>query len=141
MNTANPTEAQRGTYDKFREGWLEKDSEVSFYECVKSEKITADCACVGFLENGVFGWQTYSYKTGSTLYPHFDNRGRLKLFARSFYDYDENGEIVVEWLEIWDDTYLTRLKKTGERYQNVYEKILGSLGASSYTVQDRKSVV
>ena len=35
MNTAKPTEAQRGTYDKFREGWLEKDSEVSFYECVK----------------------------------------------------------------------------------------------------------
>lgn len=138
MNTAKPTEAQRGTYNKFREGWLEKDSEVSFYECVKSEKITADCACVGFLENGVFGWQTYSYKTGSTLYPHFDNRGRLKLFARSFYDYDENGEIVVEWLEVWDNTYLTRLKKTGERYQNVYEKILGSLGASGYTVQSRK---
>ena len=45
---------------------------------------------------------------------------RFYCIARSFYDYDENGEIVVEWLEVWDGTYLTRLKKTGERYQNVY---------------------
>lgn len=139
LNTPKPTEEMRNVYDAFREGWLEKDSEVKFFECVKSEKITADCACVGFLENGVFGWQTYSYKTGSTMYPHYDNRGRLKIFARSFYDYDENGDIVVEWLEIWDDTYLTRLKKTGEKYQNVYEKVLGRLGASGYTLVSRKA--
>ena len=36
---------------------------------------------------------------------------------------------------------LTRLKKTGERYQNVYEKILGSLGASGYTVESYLSPV
>ncbi len=138
MNTTKPTQEQRDDYGEFREGWLSKDSEVAFFESVKSEKITADCACVGFLENGVFGWQTYSFKTGSTLYPHFDNRGKLKLFARSFYDYDENGEIVVEWLEVWDDKYLTRLKKTGEKYQNVWEKILGALGAQGYTVVSRK---
>lgn len=138
MNTAKPTEVQRQDYNEFREGWLAKDSEVAFYECVKSEKITADCAAVGFIEDRVFGWQTYSFKTGSTLYPHYDNRGRLKLFARSFYDYDENGEIVVEWLEVWDDTYLTRLKKTGENHRNVYERILGALGASGFTVASRK---
>lgn len=139
MNTAKPTEEQRDTYNIFRQGWLEKDSEIHFFESVKSEKITADCACVGFIENEVFGWQTYSYKTGSTLYPHYDSRGRLKLFARSFYDYDESGEVVVEWLEVWDDKYLTRLKKTGEKYQNVYEKILGALGASGYTLVSRKA--
>lgn len=138
INTANPTEGQRDTYNIFRRGWLEKDSEIHFFESVKSEKITADCACVGFIENEVFGWQTYSYKTGSTLYPHYDNRGRLNLFARSFYDYDENGDVIVEWLEVWDDKYLTRLKKTGENYKNVWERILGALGASGYTVVSRK---
>ncbi len=138
MNTAKPTEEQRDIYNIFRQGWLEKDSEIQFFESVKSEKITADCACVGFIENEVFGWQTYSFKTGSTLYPHYDNRGRLKLFARSFYDYDENGDIIVEWLEVWDNTYLTRLKKTGENYKSTWERILGALGASGYTVVSRK---
>ncbi len=138
LNTAKPTDEQQTDYNDWREGWLAKDSEIAFFESVMSEKITADCACVGFIENGVFGWQTYSFKTGSTLYPHFDNRGRLKLFARSFYDYDENGEIVVEWLEIWDEKYLTRLKKTGEKYQNVWERFLGALGAQGYSVVERK---
>ena len=135
MNTANPTEEQRADYNKFRKGWLGKDSEVSFYECVKSEKITADCACVGFLEKGVFGWQTYSFKTGSTLYPHYDSRGRLKLFARSFFDYDDNGDIVVEWLEVWDSTYYYLLKRGGDKYKKPIEKLLGVFGLNGYSQQ------
>ena len=139
LNTDKPTEAQRNHYVAFREGWLKKDMEIAFYEAVKSEKITADTAFVGFIKDGVFGWQTYSYKSGSTLYPHYDNRGRLNLFARSFYDYDENGEVVVEWMEIWDSVYLTRLKKTGEKYQDIMERVLGALGASGYSMVDRKA--
>lgn len=139
LNTGKPTEAQRDLYDEYREGWVGKGMEEAFCECVKSEKITADAAFVGYIENGEFGWRTFSYKTGSTLYPHFDNRGKLKLFARSFYDYDNEGEIVVEWLEVWDNTFLTRLKKAGEKYQNVYEKILSALGASGYQVVSRKA--
>lgn len=139
LNTAKPTNKQQNDYNEYREGWVVKGMELAFCECVKSEKITADAAFAGFIEDGVFGWRTFSYKTGSTLYPHYDNRGKLKLFARSFYDYDEEGEIIVEWLEVWDDKYLTRMKKTGLKYQNIFEKILGAIGASGYQVVSRKA--
>lgn len=138
LNTANPTDKLQDVYNTLRQGWLEKDSEISLFECVKAEKIVADCACVGFLDKGIFGWQSYSYKSGSTLFPHYDNRGKLTLFARSFFDYDENGDVVIEWLEVWDNKYLTRLKKTGEKHRNVLDKILNAIGAEGYSVVERK---
>lgn len=138
MNTAKPTEEMRDTYNTFREGWLEKDSEIQFYEAVKSEKITADCAVVGYLDNKVFGWQSYSFKTGSTLYPHFDKRGQLKLFARSFYDYDEEGDIIVEWLEVWDNKNYYLLKHSGEKYKTTAERILGIFGFDGYSQVEKK---
>lgn len=138
MNTSKPTEEQRTLYDEWREGWLAKNSEVSLYECVKSDKIVADCACVGFVENKVFGWQTYSFKSGSTLYPHYDSRGRLVLFARSFYDYDDEGNVVVEWLEVWDKTNYYLLKHSGEKYKTTIERILGIFGVDGYSQVKKK---
>ena len=138
MNLAKPTKEQETDYTDFREGWLSKDSEVIFFECVKSEKIVADCACVGFIENGVFGWQSYSFKTGSTLYPHYDKRGRLEMFARSFFDYDDEGNVVIEWLEIWDKTNYYLAKRSGEKYRNIYDKILQALGADGYSMVESK---
>jgi hypothetical protein len=138
LNTSDPTEKMRGIYDRFREGWLGKDMEIHFFDAVKSVKIVADVAFVGFMSDGEFSARTFSYKDGSELYPHFDNRGKLILFARSFYDYDDEGNVVVEWLEVWDDKYLTRMKKTGKGYRSTYEKILERFGASGYTVTERK---
>lgn len=132
LNTSEPTEKQRNDYNEFREGWIAKGMDPAFCEGVKSEKITADTAFVGFIEDSVFGWRTYSFKTGSTLYPHTDNRGKLKKFARSFYDYDEEGDIVVEWLEVWDKTKYYLLKRAGKKYQSVFDKIARFLGADGY---------
>lgn len=139
LNTSKPTKEQLNDYNVFREGWVGKGMEVAFCECVKSEKITADAAFVGFVENREFGWRTFSYKTGSTLYPHYDNRGKLKLFARSFYDYDEEGEIVVEWLEVWDNTYYYLYKQNGEKYKTAKDRILGIFGMEGYTRVDKKA--
>lgn len=138
INTSRPTESEIRQYADFRQGWLAKDSEIAFFECVKSEKITADCAAVGFVEDGVFGWQTYSFKTGSTLYPHFDNRGRLKVFARSFFDYDDDGNVVVEWLEVWDDKYYYLYKQNGEKHRTVTDKILGIFGVSGFSRAEKR---
>lgn len=138
LNVAKPTQEQTDDYNTFREGWLERDTEIRFYECVLSEKITADCACVGYIEDGVFGWQTFSFKSGSTLYPHFDKRGKLELFARSFFDYDDEGNIVIEWLEIWDKTHYYIAKRAGEKYKSAYDKIMRALGADGYKVVDSK---
>lgn len=139
LNAANPTKALRNLYDQFRKGWVEKDSEITFYDCVKSEKITADCACVGFIENGVFGWQSYSYKTGSILYPHFDRRGNLTLFARKFYDYDDEGNVVTEWCEVWDSQFYKILKRSTGKSRSLKQVILEKFGLDGFEEVDNKA--
>lgn len=139
LNAANPTKRLREVYDLFRKGWVEKDSEIAFFECVKSDKITADCACVGYIDNGVFGWRSYSYKTGSTLYPHFDRRGELEVFARKFFDYDDDGNAVAEWCEIWDKTHHTILKRGKGKGRSVKQSILERFGLDGFEQVDKKA--
>lgn len=138
LNDSNPSKSLQALYDEFRKGWAEKDSEIALYESVKSEKITADCACVGFIDNGEFGWQTYSYKTGSTLYPHTDLRGNLILFGRRFFDYDEEGNAVVEWLEVWDRKNHTICKRGSGKGKSVKQKFLEIFGVDGFEEVDSK---
>lgn len=135
LNTSEPTGAQQEDFKQFKEGWLGKDMETAFYEAAKSVKITGDGAIVGFLNNGEFGFKVLSYLNGDTLYPHYDSvTGKLSVFARSYYDYDDEGEIVCEWLEVWDDKTLRRFKKAGDKYQTFMDKIMGVFNLSGYTL-------
>lgn len=135
LNTSNPSEQQQSDFREFREGWLGKDMEIAFYEAAKSVKVTGDGAVVGFLNEGKFGYKTLSYLNGDTLYPHFDSiTGELSVFARSYFDYDENGEIICEWLEVWDDKRLRRFRKSGDKYQSFMDKIAGIFNLSGYTL-------
>lgn len=96
----------------FKTGWLTKNMEIRFYEAVKSLKVTGDAAIVGFFHNGEFFAKTFSFLNGDKLYPHFDAiTGELELFARKYYDYDEDGVAVTEWVEIWDEKYFYRAKR------------------------------
>ena len=134
-----PTEQQQTDFKDFKEGWLGKDMEIAFYEVAKSVKITGDGAVVGFLSGGKFGYKTLSYLNGDTLYPHYDSiTGKLNVFARSYYDYDDNGEIMCEWLEVWDNTSLKRFKKAGDKYQSFMDKIAGIFNLSGYTLVSDK---
>lgn len=108
---SKPTQKETDDMEEFREGWLEKDMEVAFFETKKSTKITGDGAFVAFFSEGKFGWKVLSFKDGSTLYPHYDPiTGKMTLFARSYVDYDENNN-PVEWLEVWDERMFTRYRK------------------------------
>jgi len=139
LNTSEPTAKEQDDFKLFKEGWLGKDMEVAFYEAAKSVKITGDGAIVGFLNNGEFGYKVLSYLYGDTLYPHYDSiTGKLNVFARSYYDYDDEGEIVCEWLEVWDNTMLRRFKKAGDKYQSFTDKILGIFNLSGYTLVEEK---
>lgn len=97
----------------FRKGWLVGDMEVRMFEAVHSYLCTGDAAVVFFLRpDGRYGAKTLTYENGDTLYPHFDSiTGELELFARKYYDYDEDGTAIIEWLEVWDKTYLYRYKR------------------------------
>lgn len=139
LNTDKPASQEHTSFNKFREGWMDKDMEVRFYELTKSVKITGDGAVVGFLNNGVFGTKALSFLEGDKLYPHFDSiTGKLLYFARSYNDYDEDGEIVVEWLEVWDSTNLYRYKRVGEAYQGVLDKILAVFRMDGYKKVEEK---
>lgn len=97
---------------KFRKGWLLANMEIRNYEAVRSLMIVAEAAVVGYISNGKFGAKTLSYMNGDTLYPHYDSiTGELSLFARKYYDYNDDGVECTEWVEVWDDKKIYRYKK------------------------------
>lgn len=126
---------------KFKKVWLNADMEVVHYEAVRSLMITGDAAVVGYIDEGKFGAKTLSYLNGDTLYPHFDSiTGKLKLFARKYYDYADDGTERTEWIEVWDDTYLYRYRKDVTqkgKLENIIDKIFG-LGGYVLAEQPKK---
>lgn len=136
LNTSEPDEAQQKTFNVFREGWLGKDMEVAFYEVAKSVKITGDGAVVGYIHDGKFGYKVLSYNNGDTLYPHYDSiTNELILFARCYNDYDDEGGITTEWMEVWDKTHLTRFKRSAK--STFKETILNLFNLDGYTMVGR----
>ena len=130
MEGDTENEKVKDTFFKFRTGWAVKDMEIAWYEAAKSVKITGDTAFVGYLRKGKFYWKVLSFEKGDVLYPHFDNvTGELSLFARSYSDYDSSGNIVTDWLEVWDEKYLRRFKKGGKGYSKIKQVILKSATA------------
>lgn len=122
------------TFFDFVSGWAKKDMEVAWYEAAKSVKVTGDTAIVGYKKNGVFGCKVLSFLNGDTLFPKIDPlTGDTTVFARLFHDYDEEGNTVTDWLEVWDDKYKYTLKrdKTGiSNVINFFKKIFKLEGFS-----------
>lgn len=127
-----PSEEEERDFYVFREGWLKKDMEIAFFEAVKSVKITGDGAVVGYIQEGEFGYRALSYKNGDTLFPHYDQTGRLSLFARAYQDYDGEGNKVTSWLEVWDKAYLYRYRRAETGLRSVVNAALGVFGVSGY---------
>lgn len=123
---------QKDIYD-YRSGWLKKHMELAFYEAVKSVKIVGDVAVVGYLDKGEFGWKALSYfQKHDILFPHFNAKGELELFARAYSDFDADGNKVVNWLEVWDDTYLYRYKQDLKGTKGLVSRIKEVFGLSGY---------
>lgn len=129
---------------KFRTGWLEKSMELRFFEAVRSFKITGDTAVVGFIDkNDKFHAKTLSYLNGDTLYPHFDPiTGELSVFARKYYDLDDDGNKVTEWVEVWDDKNFYRAKADANDAKGGIKKATAIIreffGISGYKIVEKK---
>lgn len=105
---------------KFKKCWLLSNMEIRNFEAIRSLMITGDAAVVGYFNNGKFGAKSLSYLNGDTLYPHFDSiTGELELFARKYYDYDDDGIEKIEYVEVWDDVNIYRYKR-GVNERGVY---------------------
>ena len=132
LNTKEETEKMASDVRAFRDGWHDKDMEHAFYEFAKSVKITGDGAVVAYLEGGKFGWESLSFLKGDKLYPHYGKDGKLIVFARYYKEYAEDGK-TVDRLEVWDDTYLYRLRRASESGDKPVTMTFGR-GASTYTL-------
>lgn len=115
LTNPQPSEPEEELRSLFRQGWIDKDMEVAWYSCAKSDKITGDAALCVYMENGKLGWMVFSYLHGDVLYPHYDSRRRLSVFGRKYSLYDEAGKEYVQYLEVWDKTnlYKFRYNKSG----------------------------
>lgn len=123
---------------KFKKGWLTHNVEIRFFEAVCAYMKVAEGAIVGFFDkNKRFGMKTLSYDNGDILYPHYDSlTGEMAAFARKYYDYDDDGKEITEWVEVWDDRKFYRFKKgLGKgKLANTVVRIARIFGISDYTL-------
>ena len=127
----------------FKKGWLMADMEIIHFEAVESYMIVAEAAVVGYMNKGKFGAKTLSFKNGDYLYPHFDSvTGELTVFARKYYDTDEDGNNQIEWVEVWDDTYMYRFKNDVRRGNSIVGKAIVKIkdvfGINGYALVEKK---
>lgn len=122
----------------FRQGWLDMDMEMNFYEFVNAVKIVGDAATVGYFDkDGKARARTMSYLKGDTLYPHYNDNGEMELFARKYNSVDEEGVVSTEFVEIWDDKYIYRAKR-GFSKNKVVQRIKEIFGLSGYKIYEQK---
>lgn len=118
FDLADKTDDQKAwdTYNIHRAGWVDKRMENAWHYLVKSVLITGDGAVVGILNKGKFSWKALSYLNGDVLYPHYSNRtGKLSVFARTYTDYNDDGE-EKRYIDVWDDQFYYRF------VEGVYEE-------------------
>lgn len=140
LELAEPRETpeQKTDFFNFKKGWQMKHTEHAFYLAAKSVKVTGDGAVAGYMDNGVFGWRTFSYLTGDKLYPQFDEYNKLKLFAREYSSYDEEGKAVISFVEVWDKTNHSTYKKPLQGVKAGAIKVLEAFGLTGYVKLDSK---
>lgn len=127
----------------FKQGWLDMGMEYNFYESVRAVKIVGDAAVVGYFdEKGNACARTLSYMDGDTLYPHYkQDSDEMEIFARKYYDIDEDGRFTTEFVEVWDDKYMYRAKRgiaksAGQKILQVIKGIFGLSGFEIYEVKE-----
>lgn len=126
-------------FSDFKKGWIDKNMEIRMYEAIKSYKIVGDVAFIGYMHEGKFYSRIVSYKSGDTIYPHFNSiTGKLEVFARRYYDYDENGNTKIEWVEVWDDKYMYTFKTGKTPTEEFVTKIKEIFGMSGYELVEKK---
>lgn len=106
------TEADKSALAELRQGWVDKNMETAKWDCFKSAKAVGDTACVMYFDkNGKVKYKVLSYLNGDTLYPHYNTKGDLEMFAREFKMLSEDGRQKVSYIEVWDDKHTYLLKK------------------------------
>ena len=135
LNSNVDDEATNKLFEQFKKGWYEKQMDATFFHFCDSIKSTGDGAIVYFINNGKVDTKVLSYLEGDTLYPHYDGiTGKLNIFARKYYDYDESGKVITTYVEVWDDKYMYRYQQTGTGVRGIINKVRAFFNLDGYTL-------
>lgn len=125
-------------YD-YQNGWLVKNMDIALYQLGRSADITGDGALVFYYYQGQIHTKNLSFLDGDLIFPHYDSiTGEMDVFARKFSSYDEQGNEVISWVEVWDNEYLTRYKQTTTGVRGVWNRAIGAFGFDGYQVAERR---
>ena len=127
-HTDASTDEHTQLYDIFREGWATHSMDEEFGSAVLSTMIVAEAAIVFWMEGGKAKTRVLSYFNGDKLYPHYKRDGKtLSMFARSFNEYDEDGDEMAEYLEVYTEEKYYIFRKKSDKYKSRFEKIVEPL--------------
>lgn len=103
----SPTEDQISQYVKYKQKWILYNFDTAIYEFLNSVEGTGDGAIALFLnENKETDYRVMSILNRDMLHPIFDYTGKLRIFGRSFTNYDQGSDNQsFDYMEIWDDKY------------------------------------
>lgn len=133
LSNSRRTSADQQMLNDFREGWENSNIENLIYQAIRADGIVGDVAVNFFMSNGKLGWRVFSFMEGDVLYPQYDPMtGRLAVFGRKYTVRDDDGKELVEYLDVWDDSYYMRYRqdKTG-----VISKVKNAVGLRGWVVE------
>lgn len=117
----------------FREGWDTHNVETCLYQAFKADGKTGDCAVCFYLQDGKVGWRVFSYENGDVLYPHYDPMtGKLAVFGRKYSVRDSKDNEIVDYLDVYDDTYYARYKQVKNGVKGAMNKVKNAVGLDGW---------
>lgn len=112
LNTT-PTEQQNKDFIRLKQAWVEKNIEGAKTQFVKDQKSYGDAALLYFIgKDGRLRTKNISYADGYVIITHKNDEGKhiLECLYYAMTDADNN---TVEYIDCYDDTYMTRLTRGG----------------------------
>lgn len=123
----------------YQTGYLQKNIDIALYDLCRSADITGDGALVFYMYQGKMYTKNLSFLNGDHIYPHKDPiTGQMKQFVRQFSSYDEQGKELISWVEVWDDTYLTRYRQTKYGIKGTVNRVKEYIGLEGYDLVERR---
>ena len=131
-----PSDEQKLTLQEWQQSWISDNMEENFFQAVKSERSTGDCAMAFWIKGKDYGCKIFSFLNGDHLFPHYDDYGRLSKFVRQYSEMDEEGTTIVTKIEIYDDKYVTTFTKNDAKGAN---KVADKLKSIIKKLSDNKN--
>jgi hypothetical protein len=119
----------------FKRGWYNKQVDTHFFHFCDSIKSTGDGAIVLYMSDGKVNLKTYSYLDGDCLYQQVNPfTSKPEYFVRTFQDIDNNGTVITNYAEVWDNKCIYLLKQDAKGLGGLVAKFRGILGLDGYSL-------